>query len=101
MSPCPEEAQTIHSIIFAYGVGDRVLQPYSLAEFVPAWRDATVWRLLVRTGADLQTFKACVMPVAGALPYSKLVKSVQELLSASGLADMQRRQLRARQRRAG
>ena len=77
-----------------------MLQTYSLAEFVPAWRDATVWRLLVRTGADLQTFKACVMPAAGASHYSKLVKSVQEVLLASGLADMQRRQLRARQRRA-
>ena len=40
------------------------------------------------------------MPVASALRYSKLVKSVQEVLLASGLADMQRRQLRARQRRA-
>ena len=77
-----------------------MLQTYSLAEFVPAWRGATVWRLLVRTGADLQMFKACVMPVAGALHYSKLVKSVQEVLLASGLADMQRRQLRPRQRRA-
>ena len=77
-----------------------MLQTYSLAEFVPAWRVATVWRLLVRTGPDLQTLKARAMPAAGASHYSKLVKSVQEVLLASGLADMQRLKLRARQRRA-